>query len=114
MPSPALGALPTTLPRDLHEALVEMAMAVQKRSSYPGGHPVRRGAVERVHNKLSAVLLGTPNLNLGVANRRLTLDGAASDPSHPHLGDLAARLAAHHVGGIRFIDGVHADALALL
>ena len=114
MSSPALGALPTTLPRDLHEALVEMAMAVQKRAIYPGGHPVLHGAVGRVHNKLAAVLLGTPNLNLGVAERRLMLDGAASDESHPHLSDLAARLAAHHVGGLRFIGGVNADELALL
>lgn len=113
MSSPGLSATSSTLPRDLHEALVEMAMAVQKRAIYPGGHPVLRGAIERVHTKLAAVLLGTPNLNLGVADRRLMLDGAASDEAHPHLGDLAARLAAHHVGGIRFIGGVNSDELAL-
>lgn len=113
MSSPALGAPPTTLPRDLHEALVELAMAVQKRAIYPGGHPVLHGAVERVHNKLAVVLVGTPNLNLGVAERRLTLNGAASDESHPHLGDLAARLGAHRVGGIRFMRGVNPDELAL-
>jgi hypothetical protein len=89
-------------------------MAVQKRAIYPGGHPVLHGAIERVHNKLTAVLVAKPNVNLGVAGRRLTLDGAASEESHPHLSDLAARLAAHHVGGIRFIGGLKADELALL
>jgi hypothetical protein len=100
-----------SLPRGLHEFLVELAVAVHKRSIYPPGHPILRGAAEAVHNRLGALLPEEGELAIGVADRRLVVNGLTGDHEHPLLADFAARLAGHQVGAVRFLPGVTRDEL---
>lgn len=108
MPTPTPGStLPaSSLDPRLHEALTDLAAAVQRRAIYPAGHPVLRGAVTAVWERVSACIAEIGGIDLGVGGRRLVAGSTESDPSHPLLGDLAARLAAHRVGGLRLLAGV--------
>lgn len=108
MHTPTPGStLPThALNPRLHEALTDLAAAVQRRAIYPAGHPVLRGAVTAVWERVSACIAEIGGIDLGVGGRSLVSGSTQSDPSHPLLGDLAARLAAHRVGGIRLLAGV--------
>ncbi|MBK8248795.1 MAG: hypothetical protein IPK85_15540 [Gemmatimonadetes bacterium] len=92
----------------LHEALTDLAAAVQRRAIYPAGHPVLRGAVNGVWERVSACLAETGSLDLGIGGRRFVHLATESDAGHPLLGDLASRLSAHRVGGLRLTAGVSA------
>jgi hypothetical protein len=114
MRPPATVTHPQSLSPLLYEALMDLAAAVQRRAIYPAGHPVLRGAVTGVWQKVSACLVEHETVELGVGGRRLVSAEGESDPSHPLLGDLAARLSAHRVGGLRIRAGVSEDELARL
>lgn len=112
-PPTATSAAPA-IARDLHEALVELAIAVQKRAIYPPQHPVLRGAVEGVQARFLACLAAGHDLAFAVADRQLVVDGVSTDARHPHLGDLAGRLTAHEVGLLAIAPGVTQVELAEL
>ncbi|MBC7895649.1 MAG: hypothetical protein H7066_09555, partial [Cytophagaceae bacterium] len=99
------------LPRALHDFVVEMAIAVHKRSIYPAGHPIMMGAVGLVYTRLAEVLQERADLSIGVAERRLIIAGVWSDADHPLLSEFAGRLSAHLVGAIRFARGVSREEL---
>ncbi|MCC6318667.1 MAG: hypothetical protein IT361_13380 [Gemmatimonadaceae bacterium] len=99
------------LPRELHDFVVEMAIAVHKRSIYPKGHPILQGSVEAVYMRLASILADRTDVPIGVADHRLIIDGAASDDAHPLLSEFAARLGNHLVGAFRFERGVTREEL---
>lgn len=110
MTSPNLtGGLATerkTLPRDLADFLIEFSIGINKYAMYPGGHPSLRPAAERVVNRLQTLMVERASLSLGVARRQLVIEGIATDPKNPVLGDLAGRLHRHELGAITFRRGL--------
>lgn len=96
----------TTLPRELHDFIVEMAIAVHKRSIYPATHPILHGAIEAVQAKASNLLGASGEVSIGIADRQLIVDGHASGEDHPLLSEFAARLADHQIGAVRLQSGV--------
>jgi hypothetical protein len=104
-PTPA-AAEGGTLSRGLSEFLVELSIAMQKTAIYPAGHPLLDNAVGGVVRRLAGLLSERATLSLGVARRQLVIEGVATDPHHPLLGELARRLHRHHLGAVRFTTGV--------
>lgn len=100
-----------TLSKDLSEFLIEFAIALNKHSIYPEGHPSLPPACEGVVRKLSDLLVEKSTLSLGVAQDQLVIEGVATDPKNPVLADLAGRLHRHHLGAIMFSQGLHPDEL---
>lgn len=100
------------LPRDLHDFVVELAVAVHKRAIYPPTHPMLHGAVDAVYVRLSALLQERGSLSLGTANKRLIVEGINTDDEHPLLKELAAQLHSHQLGAIRFNSDLTRDELS--
>ncbi|HKG95658.1 MAG TPA: hypothetical protein VKA84_27355 [Gemmatimonadaceae bacterium] len=113
-PSAALGGEAATLSRELADFLVELSIALHKNAIYPPGHPLLEGAVAGIERRLRAVLSGAERgtLSLGVARHQLVIEGVATDPEHPLLRELAARLHRHQLGAVRFGAGVTRGELA--
>ncbi len=109
--SPPSAASPEAIPPELRELVQELAVAVHKRGIYPATHPMQLGAVEAVLTRLQRVLATRPELPIGVARSHLILDGRPTDPEHPLLSELAARLHDHQLGGVRFTPGVTREQL---
>ncbi|MBW3534356.1 MAG: hypothetical protein KY453_03920 [Gemmatimonadetes bacterium] len=117
MRGPAAAARPerTALSRELSELLVELSIAVHRFAMYPSGHPSLAPAVDNVVGRLSDILVETDTLSIGVARKQLVIEGVATDPRHPVVGDLARRLHRHRVGAVAFSRGARAqDVEALL
>ena len=106
MTGPHPGAERKTLSRDLADFLIEFSIGINKYAMYPGGHPSLRPAAERVVNRLQALLVERSTLSLGVARQQLVIEGVATDPRNPVLGDLAGRLHRHELGAITFRRGL--------
>ena len=85
------------LSRELSEFLVELSIAVQKHSMYPGGTPrwLRLWPASPAAGRL---LDERATLVFGVARRQLIIDGVATDPDQPVLRRLAEGLHRHHLG----------------
>lgn len=95
-----------SLPHELQELLLEIALAVHKRGIYPPSHPMLRGAVEGLARSFVDALSHRTQLQIGVSNDRLVIDGVATDGANPLLSDLALRLHEHELGGVTFLRGV--------
>lgn len=108
MTLPSTATLPAreTLPRELHDFVVELAVAVHKRAIYPPSHPMLHGAVDAVFVRLTDLLVSRGSLSIGTANKRLVVEGINTDDEHPLLRELAAQLHAHQLGAVRFATGV--------
>lgn len=102
---PAAGES-AALSRDLADFLIELSIALHKNAIYPGGHPLLETAVGGVERRLAALLTERPTLSLGVARHQLVIEGVATDGKHPLLRELANRLHRHHLGAVRFHQGV--------
>jgi putative nucleotidyltransferase with HDIG domain len=59
-----------------------------------------------VHARLRKALQRQEALTVGVAHNQLVIEGAATDPNHPLISDLAGRLHDHQLGAISFDQGV--------
>jgi hypothetical protein len=94
------------LSRELADLLVELSIAMQKHAIYPRGHPLLNSSDEGVFRKISLLLADRPSLSLGIARRQLIIEGVATDPNHPLLKELAARLHKHNLGAIKFSQGL--------
>lgn len=94
------------LSHELHELVLELAVAVHKRGIYPASHPMQHGAVDGVTARLNAALAKRPNLSLGVARHQLIVDGVSTDATHPLIRELAQQLHEHQLGAIRVQPGV--------
>ncbi len=111
MTEPPRGAQPparehAALSRELGEFLIELSIALNKHAMYPAGHPSLMPAADGVVHRLKTLLEQRGTLSLGVARNQLVIEGVATDPRHPVLADLAARLHRHHLGAVSFQPGV--------
>jgi hypothetical protein len=115
---PAQSPERATLSRDLADFLVELSIALHKHAMYPQGHPSLQPAAAAVTQRASLLLQDRATLSLGVARHQLVIEGVATDPKHPVLRELSARLHRHHLGAVTFRRGVEvpevADALKAL
>jgi hypothetical protein len=100
-----------TLSRELSDFLVELSIAMQKHAIYPAGHPLLNEAVDGVMRKLAFLLNERSHLSIGIARRQLIIEGVGTDPSHPLLKELAARLHKHNLGAIKVSRGVQREEL---
>ncbi len=103
---------PPQLPRELSEFLVELSLAMHKHAIYPRGHPLLAQSVDAVHRSLTGLLTDRPALSIGVARKQLIIEGVASGPSHPLLGELANKFHRHHIGALKFIRGLTREELS--
>ena len=112
------GPGPATLPKELADFLMELAVALHKHAIYPPGHPLLDQAVDAVHGTLTRLLADRPALSIGVARRQLIIEGVATDSDHPLLAELAGKLHRHHLGAVKLLPGVTrpelSDALAVV
>ena len=99
------------LSRELSEFLVELSIAVQKHSMYPGGHPSLSAAVAGLTRRIGRLLDERTTLVFGVARRQLIIDGVATDPDQPVLRRLAEGLHRHHLGAVSLSPGLEVDEL---
>ena len=109
---PAVANDGGALSRDLSEFLVELSIAMHKTAIYPAGHPLLETAVAGVERRLAALLRERSTLSVGVARRQLVIEGVATDPDHPLLRELAQRFHRHHLGALRFSNGVTAKEIS--
>lgn len=100
------GKAKAALSRELSDFLVELSIAMQKHAIYPPGHPLLTHAVDRVMRKLSLLLVERSTLSIGIARRQLVIEGVGTDPEHPLLKELAARLHKHNLGAVKFTKGL--------
>ena len=109
--TPSVGES-AALSRELADFLIEFSIALHKNAIYPPGHPLLKNTVTGVTRRLAALLQDRATLSLGVARHQLVIEGVATDPNHPLLRELAQRLHRHHLGAVRFIQGVEPDEIA--
>jgi len=108
-PASAAPQAGPAVPRDVVVLLVQLSVALNKTRAYPAGHPVLSAAVDVLVQQLVGLLDRRPALTLGVTARELIVEGAATDPDHPVLRDLAGKLHHHQLAGIRILRGVQVD-----
>ncbi|HKW41493.1 MAG TPA: hypothetical protein VJN39_09595, partial [Gemmatimonadales bacterium] len=104
MPAPSPER--ATLSRELADFLIELSIALHKHAMYPEGHPSLGPAAAGVTRRAALLLEDRATLSLGVARQQLVIEGVATDPKHPVLGELAGRLHRHHLGAVTFRRGV--------
>src|SRR5437764_4249379 len=109
---PAPGGERAALSRDLADFLIELSIALHKQPLYPEGHPSLAPAAAGVTRRAALLLEDRATLSLGVARQQLVIEGVATDPKHPGLAELAARLPRHHLGAVTFRRGVEAGEMA--
>jgi len=109
---PAPSGERATLSRDLADFLIELSIALHKHAMYPEGHPSLAPAAAGVTRRAGLLLEDRATLSLGVARQQLVIEGVATDPKHPVLAELAARLHRHHLGAVTFRRGVEAGEMA--
>src|SRR5262245_22655965 len=112
------GPEAASLPKELADFLMELAVALHKHAIYPPGHPLLDQAVDSVHVSLARLLADRPALSIGVARRQLIIEGVATDSDHPLLAELADKLHRHHLGAVKLLPGITrpelSDALAVM
>jgi hypothetical protein len=91
-----------TLSRELSDFLVELSIAMQKHAIYPSGHPLLTNTLDGVMRKIALLLADRDSLSIGIARRQLIIEGVGTDPNHPLLKELAARLHKHNLGAVKF------------
>src|SRR5256886_1961108 len=69
-------------------------------------------AAAGVTRRAELLLEDRTTLSLGVARQQLVIEGVATDPKHPVLAELAARLHRHHLGAVTFRRGVETAEVA--
>jgi len=102
----------TTLSRELGEFLVEFSIGVHRYAMYPPDHPSLAPVVETIVGRLAQLFEERRTLNIGVAQRRLVIEGVATDEKHPVLSDLAQRIHDHQIGAVTLEVGVTATDIA--
>ncbi len=100
------------LSRELSDFLIEFSIGLHKNAIYPTGHPLRDAAADLIMRRLDALLKERSTLSLGVARHQLIIEGVATEENNPVLRDLALRLHRHHLGAVKFSQGVTADEVA--
>ncbi|MFI5234226.1 MAG: hypothetical protein ACHQXA_00815 [Gemmatimonadales bacterium] len=117
-PSPAASPTPSTaaetklLSRELATFLVEFSIALHKTQIYPAGHPLLDASVAGFTERVHQLLEDRSSLSLGVARHQLVIEGIATDPNNPLLRELALKLHRHHLGAIKFTQGLEFPEIA--
>jgi len=99
-------------PPRLVAALERLARALQRFALYPDGHPALEGLAEETASGLDDALADLGTLDLGVSRRRLLIADGRTDPEHPRLAGLAARLHERRIARVGFRPPVDPDELA--
>ena len=100
-----------TLSRDLADFLIELSIGLHKNAIYPAGHPLLDDTSSELARRLETLLKERPALSLGVARNQLIIEGVATEEGNPVLRELASRLHRHHLGAVKFTQGVSEDEL---
>lgn len=93
------------------ELLLEVSIGVHRHAMYPAGHPSLKPVAAETLQRLTRALGEGDSLRLGVLRDRFIEGDAHSDPRHPILSELAARIHDHEVASIEFRRGVSAAEL---
>ena len=109
--APTTTGSPPPLAKELTDFLVELAVGLQRRAMYPGGHPTLAVAEQRLFQRMTPLLAEMEAVAVGVARDQLVITGNATDPKNPHLSGLAQRLHEHRLAGFRFTNGLTLDEL---
>jgi len=105
----AISGAESRLSRELSELLIELSIGVHRYAIYPPDHPSLGPVVDNVIGRLGAVFAaGRRVFSIGVGDRRLIIDGVATDPGHPVLSDLARRLHRHQLAAVTLEAGTRA------
>ncbi|MBX7118880.1 MAG: hypothetical protein K1X31_07775 [Gemmatimonadaceae bacterium] len=96
----------TTLSRELSEFLIELSIGLHKNAIYPPGHPLLENTSAELQRRLDTLLKERQALSLGVARHQLIIEGVATEDTNPVLRELAMRLHRHHLGAVKFSQGV--------
>lgn len=97
------------LSRELSDFLIEFSIGLHKNAIYPSGHPLRESAADQIARRIESLLKERSTLSLGVARHQLIIEGVATEENNPVLRDLALRLHRHHLGALKFSQGVTAE-----
>ena len=100
-----------SLSRELSEFLIEFSIGLHKHAIYPPGHPLLENTSTELQRRLDGLLKERTALSLGVARHQLIIEGVATDDKNPVLRELALRLHRHHLGAVKFTQGVAEDEL---
>ncbi len=100
-----------SLSRELSEFLIELSIGLHKNAIYPPGHPLLENTSSELQRRLDVLLKERAALSLGVARHQLIIEGVATDDKNPVLRELAMRLHRHHLGAVKFTQGVAEDEL---
>jgi hypothetical protein len=103
--------LAAELPSDLVSILIELSNALGKHAMYPRGHPMLDTAADQLTAQLSRFLAERSALALGVSPTQIIVGGVGSDPTHPVLRELAARLHRQNIGALKFYRGLKREEL---
>ena len=101
----------TTLSKELADFLIELSIGLHKNAIYPPGHPLLENTSAELQRRLDALLKERQALSLGVARHQLIIEGVATDEHNPVLRELAVRLHRHHLGAVKFTQGITEDEL---
>lgn len=107
-----VGESAAALSRELSDFLIELSIGLHKNAIYPPGHPLLDSATAGIARRVDALLQDRSSLSLGVARQQLIIEGVATDENNPVLRDLAQRLHRHHLGAVKFTQGVSAAEIA--
>jgi hypothetical protein len=107
-----VGESSASLSKELSDFLIELSIGLHKNAIYPPGHPLLDSATSGITRRIHALLKERMSLSLGVARQQLIIEGVATDENNPVLRDLAARLHRHHLGAVKFSQGVSDEEIA--
>mgnify|MGYP003346110214 FL=1 len=79
---------------------------MQRRYAYPPGHPSRVAAEGTALRAISGALQVHHEISIAVTQRQLVINGVASDPKNPAIGELAERLHRQGIASITLREGV--------
>ncbi len=107
-----VGESSAALSKELSDFLIEFSIGLHKNAIYPPGHPLLEGATAGIARRVESLLQERMSLSLGVARQQLIIEGVATDENNPVLRDLAQRLHRHHLGAVKFTQGIVATEIA--
>jgi hypothetical protein len=81
---------------------------------YPTGHPALEPSASNIIRSLDVLFDTRTFVAIGVAQRRLVVEGVLTEDGHPVFSDLARRLSDHQLGAVSFRRGVTTDEVAAI
>jgi hypothetical protein len=96
---------------ELIQILIELNNALGKHAMYPPGHPMLKMAADQLVSLLNQYFEHRPVLALGIAPSQVIAGGIGSDPAHPVIRELAARLHRRNIGALKLSRGITRDEL---